>query len=470
MTLVEDRNPQTPGAPAAPALCNEALPYRSAASREPALPGNSIDFEADPFLRESEHQPAWALADRLFARVAVLWPHHLRLFGGTAASVVIVFIVLFLIPNQYTATAVLNPPEMNPVSGLSLLIGMKSGPASALGSQVGDILGLSNPGETYVQTMQTCRVEDALIHRFDLSRVYRIRSLEKTRRELESESSFSVDRKSGLIQIKVTDRDPERAAEMANAYSEELGKVDATLASSAGGREREYFEAQLQAAEQALQESTRRLGEFGKQYAALDVDAAGKGAADAIAMLEGQIVASEAALKGMRAIYTGENDNVRQMEAQIAELKRQLAELAGPKSANDDKRSEQQGEPSLAHLWGTAPDYLDLSGKVKLQGAIVEVLTEQYEIAKLRESRRISDVQLLDPALPPERKSGPHRALIALAAGIVFFLGMCTRLLMKDWWREAEPDDPWKRVLEPRFASFRLWRQQRRQSERGIHA
>jgi len=469
MTLVEDTDRQTVAKPpAAPAPWNDAYP--SAPPRELAMPGDSIAFDADPFLPESEHQPAWILADRLFSRLALLWPHRLRLLGGTAAIVVIVFLALFLIPNQYTATAILNPPEMNPISGLSLLIGMKSGPASGLGSQVGDILGLSNPGETYVQTMQTCRVEDALIHRFDLRRVYRIGTLEKTRRRLEAESSFSVDRKSGLIRIEVTDRDPDRAAQMANAYSEELGKVDATLASSAGREEREYFEAQLQAAEQTLLEDTRQLGEYGKQNAALDVDSAGKGVADAIAMLEGQIVASEAALKGMRAIYTGENDNVRQMEAQIAELKRQLAELAGPKSSSNDTSAQQQAEPSLAHLWGTAPSYLDLAGKVKLQGAIVEALTEQYEIAKLREARRISDVQLLDPALPPEKKSGPHRALLALAAGIVFFFGMCTQLLMKDWWRNAAPDDPWKRVLEPRLASLRRGRQYRPQGERGMHA
>ena len=410
-----------------------------------------IDVDAD--LDEVEQQqPAYLQLEFLFGRAAVLWAERGFILGATIFTTVAVFGAMFLIPNRYTAEAVLNPPDMNPVSGLSLLIGMKSGLASGLGSQMSDVLGLSSPGQIYIRTLETRTIEDALIKRFDLQRVYKMRSMEDARKRLASSSKFSEDRKSSVIEIDVTDHDPNRASQIANAYAEELGKVNAEMASDAGQRERAYFEAQLQAAERDLQSATQGLGDFGRKNAALDVDAAGKGIADAIGLLQGQIIASEATLKGMRALYTAENPNVQQMEAQISEMKRQLAELGGAaeSSRNGAHSSAQDSEPSLAHLWGTAPSYMDLYGQVKLKAAIVETLTEQFEIAKLRETRHISDIQVLDPAVPPIKKSGPHRALISMAVGFLVFCGLCARTLFKEWWETAAPDNPWKALLEAR--------------------
>ncbi len=414
-----------------------------------------IDVEAD--LDEVEQQqPVYLQIEFLFRRASVLWAQRRIIIGATISTMVVVFGALFLIPNSYTAEAVLNPPNMNPISGLSLLIGMKSGLASGIGSQMSDVLGLSSPGQIYIRTLETRTIADALIKRFDLQRVYKTNHIEDARKRLAAASKFSEDRKSNVIEINVTDRDPNRASQLANAYAEELGRLNAEMESAAGQRERAYFEAQLQVAQEDLQSATQQLGEFGRKNGALDVDAAGKGIADAIGILQGQIIASEAALKGMRALYTAENPNVQQMEAQISEMKRQLAELGGPKgsSRNGTPGSAEDSSPSLAHLWGTAPSYMHLYGQVKLKAAIVETLTEQYEIAKLRETRHISDIQVLDPAVPPIKKSSPHRALISLAVGILVFFGLCAYALFKEWWETAAPDNPWKALLEPRVSSL----------------
>lgn len=423
------------------------------------IPG---DFDSE----DSENVPLYFYLERLLDRMSVLWRSRRLILGTSLPAMVAIFAALFLIPNKYTADAVLNPPDMNPISGLALLGATKDGGlASGISSRMGDVLGLSSQGQEYIRMMQTRRIEDMLIQQFDLQKVYGTATLDRTRKKLASASAFSVDRKSNVIEIKVTDRDPNRAAQMANAYATALGMTSATISAEAGRQEREYFETQLRESENDLEAATEQLSQYGRKNAALDVDSGTKGIADAIGLLQGQIVASEAELKGMRAVYAEDNDRVKAMEAQVSELKHQMAELGGPANTPAQGGDGSDG-PSLAHLWSTAPAYLDLYGQVKLKAAIVDTLAQQYEFAKLEEAHRVSDIQLLDPALPPVKKSGPHRALIALATGVLIFCILCGWVLARDWWTKVSPDDPWKVLLAPRIAGLTASFGQRRSAGR----
>lgn len=412
----------------------------------------SADYPRDFDDEDSEQLPMYFYLERLLGKLSVLWQSRKLILGTTLAAMIATFAALYLIPNRYTAVAVLNPPDQNPISGLSLLGAMKGGMSSGLGSQVGNVLGLSSPGQEYIRMMQTRRIEDMLIQQYGLQKVYGQARIDEARKVLASASTFSVDRKSNVIEIRVTDRDPNRAAQLANGYANALGTVTATLSAEAGRQEREYFETQLTEAENDLQTATEQLSQYGRKNAALDVDSGAKGIADAIGQLQGQIVASEAQLKGMRALYADDNDRVKAMEAQISELKRQMAQLGGP-AATPAQAGDGSSGPSLAHMWNTAPLYLDLYGQVKLKAAIVDALAQQYEIAKLQEAHRLSNIQLLDPALPPVKKSGPHRALTALAAGMLIFCFLCVWVLARNWWTNASPDDPWRVLLAPHIAA-----------------
>jgi tyrosine-protein kinase Etk/Wzc len=409
------------------------------------------DFDSE----DSESVPMYFYLERLLDKISVLWRSRWLLLATTIPAMLAIFAALYLIPNKYTAQAVLNPPDMNPISGLALLGATKDGGglASDLSSRMGDVLGLSSQGQEYIRMMQTRRIEDMLIQQFGLQKVYGTARIDQARKELASNSKFSVDRKSNVIEISVTDRDPNRAAQMANAYASALGTVSATISAQGGLQERKYFETQLTDAENDLEAATEQLSQYGSKNAALDVDSGSKGIADAIGMLQGEIIASEAQLKGMRAVYAEDNDRVKAMEAQISELKSQMAALGGP-AGTPAQRRDGSGSPSLAHLWSTAPAYLDLYGQVKLKAAIVDTLAQQYEFAKLEEAHKVSDIQLLDPALPPVKKSGPHRALIALAAGMLIFCILCGWVLAENWWINASPDDPWKVLLAPRIAGL----------------
>lgn len=427
---------------------------RMALKPPPLTRPNRMPGEVDG--EDAEGLPMHVYLERLLLTMGVLWRARMLIVGATLPAMIAIFAALYLIPNRYTAIAVLNPPDLNPISGLSLLGAMKGGVGSGLSSQMGSVLGLSSQGQEYVRMMQTRRIQDMLIQQFGLQKVYATAGIDETRKRLASASTFSVDRKSNVIEISVTDLDPNRAAQLANGYASALGTTSATLSAESARQERNYFENQLTEAESDLQSATDQLSQYGRKNAALDVDSGAKGIADAIGLLQGQIIASEAELKGMRAVYAEDNDRVKAMQAQISELKRQMAALGGPAST-PAQSGDGSGGPSLAHLWSTAPVYLDLYGQVKLKAAIVDTLAQQYEFAKLQEAHRVSEIQLLDPALPPVKKSGPHRALIALAAGVLIFCLMCAWVLAGDWWIKASPDDPWRLVLAPRIAALTGW-------------
>lgn len=412
-----------------------------------------FDFDID-FGDEVERQPMHAHVAKMSDRIAPLWRYRGWLVKRTAVMILLVFGLGFLQRNQYTAATYLNPPSMNPVSGMSILIGMKSGLSAGLGA-MGDMLGMSSPGQVYVRQLQSRPVEDNLIKRFNLKQVYRRKTMEDTRKILENKSIFKEDHKSGVISIEVTDKDPNRAAQMANAYAEELGNLIAGMNAEAGRHEREYFESQLLAAEKDWQVAQARLAEFGQKNAALDVAEEGKALITSAATIEGQLVVAESELKGLREIYAPQHERVQAAAARVAELRRQLAQMSGRSpSPTGSGGGNNDTDLDLKHLWGLSGPYAELYGQVKFKEAIVETLTQQYEISKLQETRRISEIQILDPAQVPEKQSGPHRLERALVIGFLFFCILCGWIVLAEWWDNAPPSNPWKNLLTPFVASL----------------
>ncbi len=400
-----------------------------------------FDFDID-LGDEVEGPPMHAHVAMIRDRIAPLWHFRGWLMKRTLAVMLLTLALGFLQRNDYTAVTYLNPPSMNPVSGMSILIGMKSGLSAGLGA-MGDMLGMNSPGQIYIRQLQSRPVEDALIKRFNLKQVYRTKTQEDTRKILEKQSAFKEDHKSSVISIEVTDKDPNRAAQMANAYAEELGNLIIAMNAEAGRHEREYFENQLLSAKKDWQAAVARLSEFGQKNAAIDVGEEGKLLVASAARIQGQLIAAESELKGLQEIYAPQHERVRAAEARIAELRKQLAQISGRStSASGNTSGDSDTDPELKHLWGMSGPYMELYSQVKLQEAIVETLTQQYEISKLEESRRVSEIQVMDPAEAPEKKSGPHRGQRALVVGLLFFCLSCSWIMSAEWWDNTSPDDP----------------------------
>jgi capsule polysaccharide export protein KpsE/RkpR len=417
------------------------------------------DDEAEP-----QGKPLHEQVSFLLGKIALLWGERRRLFGWTLGAMVVTLLLMFLVPNQYQASAYLNPPDMSPMSGLSLMIGMKSGLAAGLGSSMGDMLGLKSPGQICIRQMQSRVVQDAMIRRFDLMRVYKTKKLDETRKLLLARSDFEEDKKSGALEISVLDKDPNRAAQMANAYVEELGNLTAAMNAESGRREREYFEAQLLLAKTDFRHASEELGSYGGQKGALDPEHEGKAMADAVAAIEGNLIATKSELKGLQQIYTDSNTQVQQTKARIAELAAQLARVSHgsqvqkPSSATGASAetfdSARETDPSVRRMWGLAPSYMNLYGEMKIKEAVVQTLAEQYEIAKLQETRHISDLHMMDRAQPPEKKAKPHRGLMTLLAGFLVFSSLSSWILSKHEWNSRDDDDPWKQILQPAVTAF----------------
>lgn len=416
----------------------------------------------DPDFEESG-RPLHESVRLLFGKIEVLWAHKRLLILSPAVGFGLAMAYSMLMPNKYEATAFVIPPSMNRASGMDILIGMKSSGAVSnfMSGALGSMFGANSPGPLYIQEMQSRPVEDSLIKRFDLNRVYKTKSKEAARKALEANTKFNEDKKSGILSVKVTDRDPVRAAAIANGFAEELGRLLSDLDSTAGRREREYFESQLEIARGQLANSSKALSEFSSRNAALNLPLQSAAIVSGMSTVQGQLIAAEAELKGLLPIYSENNIRVRQTRAQIAELQRQLDQIKG-KTLSSDPRSpgmpSSDGSPSgIQQLEGISAEYMNLYRKARTDEAMVETLTQQYEIAKLEESRHVAEVQLLDPAQPPEKKAYPKRRLISMTGLFLGLLLAVVYVLTSDWWHNTSEDNEWKKLLRPIRNKF-VWR------------
>lgn len=415
------------------------------------------DYEVEDY--EANEEPLHVKVASLLEKASLLWADRKRLLTWTFVSMFATLGLMFLIPNQYKAATVLNPPDMNPMSGLTMMIGLKSGLASGLGSAMGGMLGMKSQGQVYIQQMQSRVVLDALVRRFDLQKVYKTKKMEDTRKALLGRCEFKEDKKSGLINIYVLDEDPNRAAQLANAFAEELGNLQAGMNAQSGRLERQYFEAELFRAKEDFRHASDELSKYGGQKGALDIESEGKALAEAVATIEGQLIATRTELKGLQQIYTDNNVQVVQAKARIAHLEEELAKMSAGSQAQEKKGTsnsdaQASNDLTLQRMWGQATPYLDKYAEVKIQEAVVATLAEQYEIAKLQEGHRVSSVQVMDPAQPPQKKARPHRATMAVVVGFLVFVFLSSRILIRDKWNRMTPEDPWRQTLEPIVAKM----------------
>jgi len=351
-------------------------------------------------------------------------------------------VIALLIPSRYESAAQLMPPDQG--SGSLLGAALERAQSRGLSSE---LLGAKTNGALFVKILTSQSAEDALIERFDLRRLYGTHYVERTRQRLESYSNITEDRKSGVISIRVRDRDRARAQRMCAAYIEELIRLSTQLSTSAAGREREFLERRLVIAKREVDEATRELGQFSSRSGLLDIPAQSKAMVEAMAALQGKLVASEAELQGLRQVYGEQNLRVKSMEGTIADLRRNLRALAGSESG----QTPVSDMPSIRRLPVVGVTYLDRLRQARLAEAIFETLTRQYELAKVQEAKDVPTVRVLDRPSWPERRVFPPRlaftllgALLGAVAAIVWLLG-----------REVNPHDPRRTLAREAREAFR---------------
>jgi capsule polysaccharide export protein KpsE/RkpR len=383
-------------------------------------------------------------------RVQLLWDR--RGFLGHCAGVGLVFFALvsLIIPPQYESVTRLMPPE-NSSEGLSVLATLAGkSDSGGLSDMASSILGIKKSGALFVGMLHSRTVQDALIERFDLRKLYGVRQWESARKQLEGRTVIWEDKKSGIIETRVRDRSPQRAQALARAYVEELDRAVNKLSTSAARREREFLEARLVGVKRDLDQASEDFSQFASRNTAIDIPAQGRAMVESAAVLQGQLMAAQAEEEGLKQIYTANNVRVRSLEGRIAELRHQL-ELLGKAGTGQDEQADSGPEsstfPSIRKIPILGVTYFDLFRRAKIQEALFEALTKRYEMAKVQEAKEIPTVRVLDPADLPERKTSPQRVLIVFL-GVVFALAFgCAWIQGHAKWEQMDSGDGRKLFL-----------------------
>ena len=336
--------------------------------------------------------------------LALLASHKRVILRAVVGAALFSTIVAFLLPVRYEANIVMMPPQQNSSIGSTLGqlgTGGSIGSLIPLASLASGGLGIKNPADMYVALLTSRTVEDAMVQRFGLLAEYHEKRLSDARKELENRTNAVAGTKDGLIRISVEDRDPRRAAELANGYVEEFRKLSATLAITEAARRRLFFEQQLQEAKDNLSSAEEAMRATQQSTGVLQIDSQARSLIESAAILRGQVVAKQVQIQSMRSFAAEDNPRLVLAKQELAALQAQLDRLAGskPDAGSDIILSK-------GRVTGSGIEYVRRLRDLKYHETVFELLAKQFEIAKLDEAREGSIIQVVDSAVAPAKPSG----------------------------------------------------------------
>jgi capsule polysaccharide export protein KpsE/RkpR len=431
----------------------------------PELPEN--DFPGTPAPPETP-----AASGKTLVYLRLLWDHRGLLSRVALYALLANTLVAFLIPSRYESAARLMPPDNQHGSGLAMTADAMSGSTGGLGGIASEMLGIKSTSDIFVGILSSRTVQDKLIEQFDLRKLYGDRRMEDARKALAEHTGISVDRKSQIITIVVTDHDPKRAAAIGQAYVEELNRLVAELSTSAARRERIFLEERLQAVNKDLESAEKEFSQFASKNTAIDIKEQGRAMVEAAATLQGQLIAAQSELEGLKQIYTDNNVRVRSVRARMDELKHQLEKIGGKGEDASAPSGQQQDSlyPSIRKLPLLGVTYADLYRRTRVQEAVFEALTKEYEMAKVQEVKEIPAVKVLDSPNIPDKKSFPPRLLIMLLGTTLAFALATTWVFGKTAWNQTDSNDPRKAFAQEVFSAVKASIPQFAQNGSGDHS
>jgi tyrosine-protein kinase Etk/Wzc len=354
--------------------------------------------------------------DLTFLDVLLIITQRKKLVGVVTALCTAVGLVLaFALPQEYTATVTILPPQGGS-SMSSMLASHLEGMGRAVSGMAGSMLGMKNLNEMYVAMLKSRSVEDAVIQHYRLQSEYRKNFLADTRKELEKHTEIDGSTKDGLIRLNFRDRDPNRAAEVANGYIEQFRDLSQHLAITEASQRRAIVQVDLDKTKTDLENADKALKRTQPSTGKVQVDGQARAMIDSAARLRAQIVGKEVQIQAMRSYAGDENPALSQAQTELDGLRAQFDKLVGSKGGSADDVFLPKGAVPEAGL-----EYVRRLRDVKYDEAIFEVLARQLEIAKLDEAREGAFIQVVDPAVAPEEKSFPQRGLFTIAGIAVGF-------------------------------------------------
>lgn len=401
-------------------------------------------------------QSRWAV------RALLLWKHRRTLAWVTTISLLISLAISFSIPKRYKSVTSIMPPDQQN-SGAMMLAALAGrsgdmGSLGGLGSLAGSLLGAHATSDLFIDLLRSGTVTGELIDRFNLQHVYHNRYRIDTAKHLAALTKITENKKSGVITIEVEDTDRVRARDLAQGYLDGLNKLVTQTNTSSAHRERVFIEQRLQNVHADLETAELDLSQFSSKSSAINITEQTQALVDAGARVQAELLVEQSGLQSLRQIYGDSNVRVREAEARIASLHGELAKMTGSSApltaeeVDDTGTSSGDGEgkgelyPPLRQLPRLAVPYADLYRRVKVQEAVFELLTQQYEMARIEEAKDVPSVSVIDPPGIPEKKSFPHRLLLTLLLTFLSFATASTLILVRDQWSVIDPSDPRKEL------------------------
>ncbi len=408
----------------------------------------------EPVTKEPAEDAVPAPTANWVANANVLWDHRRTLARVTAAALLVSLVFAFTIPKRYTSTGRIMPPDNSgsTMAMFAALAGRSGGEFAGLSNLADALVGSRNSSALFVDLLRSSTVSGALIDRFHLQQAWHKRYRVDTAKYLARHSTIVDDKRSGVITVEVQDTDPRRARDLAQGYLDELNVLLNRTSISAAHQERVFIERRLKGVQADLEQAQQALSEYSSTHTAIDLPDQTRAMVDAAARLQGEQIAAQSEVDSLRLVYGDTNVRLRAAEARVAELQRQLVRMSGSpapgaqNSANsgDTTVDSQELYPPLRQLPRLAVPYADLYRRVRVEEAIYELLTQQYEVARIQEARDVPVVSVIDMPGIPEKKSFPPRLLVALILTMFAATVTAAWLLFLHRWRLVSETDPRK--------------------------
>jgi uncharacterized protein involved in exopolysaccharide biosynthesis len=358
--------------------------------------------------------------------------HKWLVLGLTLGSMFFAGVYCYFIATKIyeSRAAVLAPKESAAGAGLAAALG---GAGQFLG---GALLPSSTNRDAFIAILKSDTMAAELVQRFRLKEYYKVDYEQDAMKVLREASAISAS-KEGAIVVQVEDRDPKMAADIANAYVAQLDRLFAKMGTAEGGQQRAFVADRIEKTEKGLREAEEALRRFQEQHKAVVLPEQSKGAIDAAAKVRGEIAAAEVQREAMRAYATETNPNVVQQTKLIAELKRQLAmmqygQLDLPAEGGKAGKGRQEFHVPFDRVPELGMELIRLTREVKVQEAVFTLLTQQYEQAKIQEAKDTPTVQILDRAVPAQRKAKPRTVLsMAVAGCLALFMSLVVSFFLE---------------------------------------
>jgi capsule polysaccharide export protein KpsE/RkpR len=345
--------------------------------------------------------------------------HKRFIVGGTFGVAIMTLSVCFIVSPIYTGLTTVLPPQQSASSASfpSQLLSQVGGAASML---LGSALPTTS-GDLFVGLLEDNSILDPVIDRFDLMSYYDIDTRVETRKMItDNVLKAEKDSKSGIVSISVDDKDPQRAADMANMFADELKKVVEGFTVSEASIRRIFFDRELQKAHEELSKAEEDMQAFQEKTGTLKIEEQAAAVLQGVALLKANIVSKEVQLQVMRTYATPSNPDLKKFEEELRALQEQL------------KKQEQKQElfsanalMPLGQIPSLGVEYVRKQRDCKYREAVYQIVAQQYQTARLDEAREALVVQVIQKATPPDKKTKPRAALVT-ALSVVLGAGFFT--------------------------------------------